>query len=238
MNSVVIEKKDIDSDKKVILSKEKSKHLLETVKIKSGDSLKITILNEGIGIAVVSSITNESVQLKIESLSKGLSFPITLIIAASRPPTMKKVIEHGTSLGVNEFIIIGADLTEKSYLQSKIYSSGEFNNLTELGISQSVCFFNSPKIQVFKNIFDLPKEIFENKSYILSPYAKKSIIDQELTLESPMNLAIGPERGWSKREVDYFKEKNFLDVSISPSILRVEIATIAMLGLLNTKMKF
>ncbi|EQC44688.1 RsmE family RNA methyltransferase [Bacteriovorax sp. Seq25_V] len=237
MNSVIIEKIEIQTENRVTLSEVKSKHLLETVKVKVGDKLKVTVLDQGIGSSVVSSVRDEIVELEITEAKEGLKFPITLIVAASRPPTMRKVIEHGTSMGVRKFIIVGADLTEKSYLQSKIYTSGEFKELTDLGLSQSVCFYKSPEITIVKNIFELPEEVFTNQSYLLSPYAQASILESEFNLQKPIYLAIGPERGWSKREVDFFKEKKFSDVFISPSILRVEIATIATLGLLNTRMK-
>lgn len=234
MNSVILEKSDLKIGDIYTLSKIQSKHLLETVNTKLNDSLKVTILNEGIGKAVVCEIKNDLISLQITHINEGLFFPIELIIAASRPPTMKKVIEHGSSMGISKFTIVGADLTEKSYLQSKIYHENEFQELCKLGLSQSVNFYKMPEINIVKNVHSLSDSSVQK--FILSPYAKEKFFDQKIIIQNPTVLAIGPERGWSEKEVNYFKSKNYNEVLLSPSILRVEIATIAAMGCLNNLM--
>lgn len=236
MNSVIIQKDHNDLQNEFQLSKAQSAHLIEVVKVKVHDQLKATILNESLAIIEVMKVDhgNKLITVKILNKKPGLHYPIRLIIGASRPQTMKKVIEHGTSMGVSEFIIIGTSLTEKSYLSSKIYEKNEFNELASLGLSQSAIFYQMPKISLIQNIRKLPN--FEGSSnYILSPYSKNNIINESFTTTNPITLAIGPERGWTTDELNYFRELDFLEVALSASILRVENAVLSTLGILNAK---
>lgn len=230
MNSVLLE----DNDKQLfLLDEETSIHLNEVVKVKKGDKLKGTLLNKGLVELEVVSV-DKRIEVKIMATKKGLYFPIEFIVGASRPPTMKKVIEHGSSMGISSFHILKAELSEKSYLQSKIYNQVEFDKLAGLGLSQSAVFFKRP---VVNKHYSLDASKFNShQKFILSPYADNHIKDVEIDINKPSVFAIGPERGWTVNEVENFKKNGFQEIKISPSILRVENATIALLGYLNQLM--
>ena len=234
MNSVILSNFDLVSENKYLLDQAATKHLQEIVNIQVGDTLKVTILNQGLATAKVSGISDK-VELEIIDNKAGLSFPIHFIIGASRPPTMKKVLEHGSSLGISSFHIMKGELSEKSYLQSKLYKNDEYKKLTRLGLSQSAVFFKDPNLEVetFYSQLNLPSTA---QKYILSPYADKHIKDISIDISKDSIFAIGPERGWTEAEVQSFKDKGYQEVKLSPSILRVEIASFALLGHLNQLM--
>lgn len=236
MNSVIIENFNKDNKLSFELSKAQSIHLLEIVKVKVGDKLKATILNDCLATIEITKIHDSEKSIWVQILDKkpGINYPITLIIGASRPQTMKKVIEHGTSMGVNEFIIVGTSLTEKSYLSAKIYEKNEFSELATLGLSQSAVFYKMPKISLCQNLKNLPS-FSTSKNYILSPYTHNNILNENIISSHPITLAIGPERGWTQSELNYFTDKGFRDVCLSASILRVENAALSTLGILNAK---
>ena len=229
MNSIIL--KNIENDI-CLLDEQASLHLHSIVKVKVGDRLKATILNQSLAICEVIECAKR-IKVKVVSKHPGLHFPIQLIVGASRPPTMKKVIEHGSSLGVSQFDIQQCLLSEKSYLQSKIYTPVEFEKLSNLGLSQSAVFFKTPKINKH---YSPIKEFSSKQRFILSPYAKKHLKDVEIDINQPSVFAIGPERGWSESELLHFESQGFEQVKISPSILRVEIASLSLLGYLNQLM--
>ena len=112
-----------------------------------------------------------------------------------------------------------------------------FQKLSELGLSQSTCFYKSPKVIVHKSIHcalsHLANLNISNK-LILSPFAKKGLIKHSSLLPNkPMVLAIGPERGWTDKELTLLVDNNFSEFSLGPSIMRVEIALFASLGVIN-----
>ncbi|MFG1493545.1 RsmE family RNA methyltransferase [Halobacteriovorax sp. ZH4_bin.1] len=231
MNSVIIRKDQI-RDSKVVLTQEQSRHLREVVKVKIGDELKGTILEQGLTTLKVSNIIDAIVEVEIGTIRPGLHYPIELIIAASRPPTMKKVFEHCSAMGADSFHIFKAILSDKSYLTSKVYE--RFQELSELGVSQSAVFYKAPKLKKTYQYEDMQPQGVQR--FILSPYATIKLKDVKIDIERPLQLAIGPERGWTNQEINEFKNLGFKEISIGPSIMRVENASIAILGHLNQLM--
>ncbi len=236
MNSVVIEKNEIYKNDFINLTSKQSQHLINIVKVKIGDTLKYTCLNHCIGNAKITHIENELVSIQISTIDKGIHFPIEMIVGASRPPTLKKVIEHGTTMGIDTFHIVNCDLTEKSYLQSKVLQDDQFVELSKLGLAQSTVFFKQPKIKIHRNLKTLLDDNHIEQRFLLSPKTDESASFEEIDIEQSTIFAIGPERGWSKKEVQIFKENKFNEFSISPSVLRVETALFSLMSHLNLKM--
>lgn len=229
MNSVVIRKQDIHANK-TKLTLEQSTHLREVVKVKIGDELKGTILEEGLTTLKVLSV-EDRIQVEVGQILNGRNYPIELIVAASRPPTMKKLFEHCSAMGTESFHIFKAILSDKSYLTSKIYE--RFNELSLLGISQSAVFFKAPKL---KKTFNFEDEPIQAQKFILSPYATTRLKDVKIDIRKPLKIAIGPERGWTNQEIQEFKNLGFQEVTLGPSIMRVENAAITIMGHLNQLM--
>lgn len=234
MNSVILTENDLISENLYQLSTEASAHLNEIVKVKIGETLKATILNKCLATCEIIEVSDQ-IKLKVLEEKPGKNFPIHFVIGASRPPTMKKVLEHGSSLGVSNFHIIKGELSEKSYLQSKLYQNDNFQELTRLGISQSAVFHVDPSLNIaqYPNQLDLPET---TQKYILSPYAENHVKDIQIDINEDSVFAIGPERGWTEKEVQSFVDRGYKEIKISPSILRVEIASFALLGYLNQLM--
>lgn len=234
MNSVILTENDLISENLYQLSTEASLHLKEIVKVKEGETLKATLLNKSLATCEIVEVS-EQIKLKVLETKPGKSYPLHFIIGASRPPTMKKVLEHGSSLGVSHFHIVKGELSEKSYLQSKLYQNENYKEFTRLGISQSAVFHNDPTLEVaqYQNQLSLPET---SQKYILSPYADKHVKDIEIDLSQDSIFAVGPERGWTDQEVQNYKDRGYTEIKISPSILRVEIASFALLGYLNQLM--
>lgn len=230
MNSVILRKEQIQ-EKKAVLTLEQSEHLRSVVKVKTGDELKGTILEEGLTTLKVVS-TNELIEVEIGQVLNGHHYPITLAVAASRPPTMKKLFEHCSAMGVNSFKIHKAILSDKSYLTSKIYE--RFEELSLLGLSQSAIFYKAPILhKTYQYEESLNKD---EQKLILSPYAKTKLKDVKIEITKPLTIAIGPERGWTNQEIKEFVDRGYKEVNIGPSIMRVENAAIAIMGHLNQLM--
>ncbi len=204
---------------------------------------KITILEKGIYFAKILYATQSEIQFQIVNTDQAplIATPwIDIIIGASRPQTMKKVLEHGTTFGVREFNIFNATLSEKSYLSSKIYTDDVGDILTD-GLAQSARYFNLPSIKLSK--FN-PAYLYQNYEYkfVLDFHNAKKFSKLPLpdfsslanTEDIPkIVLAIGPERGFIKDDLNYFTDNNFSPATISKSVLRVEHALFAALGQLE-----
>ena len=213
----------------VLRDPEVTDHIISHLKAEVGSRIKVIVLGRGIGEATIKDIFENEVHLEVESLRAGSAQPYQLLVAASRPPTIKKVIEHGTSMGVREFIFFKADLSEKSYLTSKVFEKESLHQLTKLGLAQGAVFADRPNISIVSNLNEAI-ELAHGKRFILSLEAKNTFMDYNLAPKDQISLAIGPERGWTTQEEELLESQSFQKVFLGPSVLRVEIATFAALG--------
>lgn len=215
-------------------------HLLNHLKIKTGSKLKVAIEQECLADAEVLSINENKVIVSIKNRIPAIHQPFTLLVASSRPPTMKKILEHGTTLGVKKFIFFPASLSQKSYLESKIYEEKTIEDLLILGVEQSGVF---SKIPEFHKADHLSKalEYARGEKILLSlneDHPAQALNqafnkDKFSTPNKELTLAVGPERGWTTEEEQIILENGFISKKISKSILRVEIATFIALGQLQ-----
>lgn len=214
-----------------IFDPERLKHLKAVLKAKVGDTLKVSLIGEGIGKAYIKELAPKSLTLSLEQMEPLNHAPYDLIVAVSRPPTLKKILEHATTLGVGRFDFFKADLSEKSYLDAKLFKEQNYLKHLKYGISQGAIYHHLPEIELHKNILNDWKK--REQKFILSPQSTTSFLTQKLDFKKRITLAIGPERGWTKDELAKFKDLGFISIGISPAILRVETATFSSLGQLE-----
>lgn len=209
----------------------KLQHLTNHLKLNMGDKLKVSIENQGFGIGEILEINETRALIKIHSLKNLKQREIHLFVGISRPPTMKKILEHGTSLGVTHFHLIGAELSEKSFFDSKIFESDSLQELLVLGVEQSGCFYKIPEVEFIKDVNSVSPVGYP---ILLHPESEQSYFNIDLSSQGPISLAIGPERGWTSKEVEVLIQKGFKRAHIGSSRLRTEIATFVCLGPLAT----
>ena len=148
MNRVIInELQEYENDLVIISDISIVDHINNILKLNRGDLIKLCLLNQGLANGEIESINLQEAKIKITARYEGLKSEIQLQIGLCRPPSMKKILEHGTSLGVNHFNFFKTELAEKSYLDSKVFDKVE--SLTELGLAQSGHYYLAPKVGKF-----------------------------------------------------------------------------------------
>ena len=218
-----------DNDKFLIKDLLRVNHINKILKKSIGDLIKITYINHGIGNGEILEVNKSFVLIKINKILSPESPKIHLLIGLSRPPTMKKIIEHGTSMGVQSFTFFNAFHSEKSYMQSKIFNEQNIMELLALGLSQSGCFYNLPAVSTVSNFSKIDFGQFQSKIYF-SLNSKHSFQKFENNIGENLILTIGPERGWTKDEEENLNSLEFKDYNLGKPILRTEIATFVALG--------
>lgn len=224
MNSIILtDQNDIITDPQVLT------HLHDVLKIKEGDKVKVTILGVGVGSATIKQIDQTGCSFFNFLLKSSPPPQLDLLIGISRPPTMKKIFEHGTTFGVNQFSIFKAELSDKSYLQSPVLGRDQFQSLSKLGLSQGARYDRLPTLLTTDlNYYD--DQVTSTQKFFLDPYAKNFINPNDFDLDKKIVFAIGPERGFTKNEIELLEKKSFVGVKIASSILRVEHAVYTVLA--------
>lgn len=234
MNSICFfEDEIIDLDTISFEDAKRLGHVLAHLKSKVSDQVIITILNNGIYTAVITELSPRSCSLKIKQRIERSKMPwLHLLIGLSRPQTVKKVLEHASTLGVASFDLFTAALSEKSYGSSKIYEDQNFQQFMVDGISQSKLFYKLPKFSIEKYL-SLDKYTDHKNKFFLSLNTQTIFRCLEPSQLIDPLLAIGPERGWTKDEERKLLEAGFTPIKVSESTLRVEHAIYTAIGQLE-----
>lgn len=231
MNRLILVESDrVENESFIIKDSFRLTHLSNVLKIKAGDELKVTLLNNSLGKAKVTEVSANECTLKLIENETVKSTPnIQLQVAVSRPPTCKKILEHGTSLGAKGIEFFKADLSEKSYLDSKIFENEKYKEYLHLGLAQSAVYFEEPSFKLSSAFSISPIE----QKFFLSVKEASTFDKANLDFSSPIVLAIGPERGFTEREESELLSAGYRPICLGPSVLRVEIATFSALGQLQ-----
>jgi RsmE family RNA methyltransferase len=246
-NSLLVYPDELTPSGSVILAGARAVHAQEDFHdIAPGVSIPASIFGGVRGCATYQEINRERVVLFFEPTAAAIPRnPVSLIVAVSRPQTIKKVIQAGVFLGLEQLFLVRTDLTDKSYLGSRELRSERIAGEVERALEQSgdSC---APEISVHRSLSDAVEKSSHSQSgffahpEVMTGARRLSGLEQMKTGEdllranvekegrdvatSGLTIAIGPERGWSARECGYFRERGYRPLSLGERVLRVDAA--------------
>ncbi|MDA3956965.1 RsmE family RNA methyltransferase [Oceanispirochaeta sp.] len=204
----------------------RSVHIRSILKSKVSDSLDAGIINGLMGKAVIREILPEGSYLfdfHGEREPPALC-PLTLIIGIPRPPTAKRLLRDLTAAGVERIFFTATDLGEKSYLTSRLWSREEYKDAVLLGMAQGEST-RMPEIEKFYSLYKCIDHLPDETDLLAMDNINPEFpLKTYLPRQKQCTLAIGPERGWSDREREIFKERGFTIGSLGNRVLRTETA--------------
>ncbi|HOB15633.1 MAG TPA: 16S rRNA (uracil(1498)-N(3))-methyltransferase [Defluviitoga sp.] len=215
------------SNSKIILDKKETSHL-KVIRKAPGEEIKVITGDGYIYNATIESIGKKETILSIKDkiLSKENYVPyLSVYFGMSRWDRTQVLLEKMVELRVNEFNVYFAEKSEIKYTNLEKFQK------TIIEASKQSVYASIPKIELI-NFEDLPKE----DSLVLD------FIDNKMTLRDfmkirarniPINIIVGPDFGFSKREKDFFVENKFEIINLGSTILRFETAAIYTVGAIN-----
>lgn len=237
MNLIILTDNDLTGEDEYLLKDNRCEHILNILKLSSGDEIEVGILNGPAGIARIESADNNQIIIKPKNLKPlpDITPEKILICALPRPQTIKKVLITSAMMGIKDIHFIRANRVEKSYYHSPLLEPENITPYLLEGLSQgkqtqlpSVTihkrfkpFFEDyfPSVSSDKMIKLLPD--IDSKNYLNNLYSVKN---------NSIAIAIGPEGGWVPFETDLIVETGFKPFKLSQSVLRVEHALVAALA--------
>ncbi len=213
------------STNEIVLDRFETNHLLKTLRKKIGDSVSIT---DGLG-NLYNTIIDEikpDLNLKIISVttSKIQNRPLALAIGFIRLNRLEYILEKGTELGINEFILFKSQFCNHFSNNSK-----RFEKILRQAMKQSLQLF-LPKIIILDTFNEFLDFSNKYKKRIVAFTAKDKPISGYLAnldkLENSIIFTVGPEGGFSDNEGNLLKENDFQLISLGNTRLRTETAAI------------
>ncbi len=234
-----IDKSDIN-DEIIVLDKENSNHLAKVLRSKVGDEVTVCDKEETDYDCVISSISKNEVELKIEKQYKNETEPtvkVTLFQALPKQSKMELIIEKCVEIGITEITPIEtkfcvAKKNDKS--DNKIERWQKISETAAKQCNRGII----PKINDVIDIKDIKNEV-EKFDMFLVAYEKEDKIKikdllQNSTKSGIMNIGIviGSEGGFCESEIEMLKGFGLTSVSLTSRILRTETASMFLLTIL------
>ncbi|MEA2059214.1 MAG: 16S rRNA (uracil(1498)-N(3))-methyltransferase [Thermodesulfobacteriota bacterium] len=222
------------------LSGQDAKHLVNVLRIRCGETIE---LFDGKGLnltAEVKEIAQGSVKLAVmDTFAPRCESPIHLSLAQGmlKDRKMDKLIRHLTELGAAEWIPFWGERSvpkpDKKRIQQRMK---RWEKIAKESLKQCrrslLPLIHTPLS--FDQLMDVSQDygmkiaFFENATCSV-----KSILDKNSGAFNKFLVLIGPEGGFSDREMDLAEKYGFQIYSLGPRILRAETASIAACALIQ-----
>lgn len=214
-------------DNKVCLSKEDIHHVTNVMRMKDNDNIEV-VSDSKLYLANIKNINDLDIEIIRElKIDKEKSPYITLIIPTLKEQKIDLILQKGTEIGINEFIIIPFERSVVKYDERKEKVKLErWKKICKEASEQSMRI-DIPLVSMEKNMKSLENKeglrlicsTNERDNYIKSVLKKNSDCDK-------ITLVIGPEGGISPKEEIFLEEIGFKKITLGSQILRVETVPI------------
>jgi 16S rRNA (uracil1498-N3)-methyltransferase len=218
------------SASQIELDKFESRHLLTTLKKKQGATLSVTDGEGTIYQAEIES-TKSPLALSIQSKKKCKPYVLNLALGIGfiRPNRLDFLLEKATELGVSRFYLIKSH--HANYVSNNV---NRYQKILRQAIKQSQRPW-LPEIFICKNLAEYIVHSKFDELKLCAADSTSPAISSRFRASgndnfTKVNVAIGPEGGFSKEEIEALENDAFLSVSLGHWRLRSETAAINLIS--------
>ncbi len=222
------------------LSKDDQFHLLKVMRAKVGEQFEL-VRKEG-KVAIYEVVSIEPFKSKLVKLLDEVDPKkpyLKLYYCLSKGSKVDLVVQKATELGVDEIVLL---LSE--YVVIRLDKKKEEKRLDRYKLIAKEAAEQSKRVSIplirgvyELNLATLKKDESDVKiiAYEGETPSTKPLFDVLLNEKKADSIAalIGPEGGFSSKEVEIAKEAGFLSISLGKRILRTETAAIHLVGLIS-----
>jgi 16S rRNA (uracil1498-N3)-methyltransferase len=185
---------------------------------------------------VIEKLSNREAEVRLISEKKGivpkdsltgLGREITLFQSLIKKDKMEWVVEKATELGGSKIIPIISERSEK-----KVFNLGRAKKIAIEAAEQC----GRADVTEIGEIMNLESAVnHAENAIIFDPSGKELRLGEgagggENSPSNSISVFIGPEGGWTEKELNLFKEKGAQVFSLGPLVLRAETAAVAALS--------
>jgi 16S rRNA (uracil1498-N3)-methyltransferase len=234
-----IKPENIEKDT-ITFSKEDGKYLRNVLRYRNGDSVKILDNRGGEYLAEIYEMSKDGIKARI--VERGFSkdpFVLPVIIGQAIPKGSKMdlVVQKATELGVDSLVPL---LTERTVVRVDRGSSKRRLERWEKiakSSSQQSRRNTIPKIHDIMGLEQFFVQYEDAGTKLILWEEEKNVRLRErlksLEKRKRLVLAIGPEGGFSAREIEMARKAGFLSVGLGSMILRTETVSLVTLGIVQ-----
>lgn len=219
--------------KQIVLEEETSRHVVQVLRMGSGEKLNLTDGKGNLISAEISEVHKKHCGVKIQAVrheprrNRNIAIAISLLKNTNR---FEWFLEKATEIGIAEIIPLICERTEKQKFR--------FDRMKGICISAML-----QSQQVWLPILNEPKQFnhlaiqqFDNTQIFIAHCdegIKQALSNPQIRTSEPSLICIGPEGDFTKDEIELALNNNFVPVSLGETRLRTETAGIVAATLLR-----
>lgn len=220
---------DLIKDNKVFINGENANHIINALRYKIGEEIEISSGDGYDYICKIEEISKNNVVAKIIDCFGNESEPkvkITLYQGLPKAEKMELIIQKCVELGIDEIIPVNTDRCIVKLAGKEDKKITRWNKISEAAAKQS----RRGKIPIIHSVINFNKAIKDaTKNHLnIIPYEKEKNIGIKNIIKDfkgqNIGIFIGPEGGFSDKEIQLAKENNILPITLGKRILRTETA--------------
>jgi 16S rRNA (uracil1498-N3)-methyltransferase len=222
-------------DKRAVMEGDAAHHLGRVLRAETGQLYELSD-GQTVWLGRVASVARDRVEFALveELPTRRSSVDVTLLLAVVKFDAFEWAIEKATELGVNAIVPLAAARSEKALLSAAAKRAERWKKIL-VEASQQSRRLSVPSLRALTR----PEQSFaqqeEELKLLLSERQDAPALRTLLEGQKSSNvvIAIGPEGGWTDKELESAHRSGFQQVSLGKLILRTETAVIAALANLN-----
>ena len=227
-------------------------HLVNSLRINKGEQILCSVVPFASSfdyLCEVSNVDSENVVLAIKEEMKSRELPVTINLyqGISKADKLEFIIEKAVELGVSSITPLSSEYCIAKIDEKKSDKKiDRFNKIAKSAAEQSkrhiIPKVNEPLkyADMLEQISDIQSKkvynilFYENADGIMGTKKVIQEIKQDLLDKSDIgvNVIIGPEGGFSEKEIDMAKQRGLSILSLGDRILRTETAAVTALSIL------
>jgi RsmE family RNA methyltransferase len=233
MNLILLRAGDLVAEGRAVLTDRRLVHAREVLRAAVGDVVTVGLEGGPVGRATVAAIDAGRLELVVE-LAEPPPPPLDVVLAVAlpRPPTLRKVLQQATALGVKRFVLFRAERVERSYFTSHGLRDEAVAEDLRLGLEQARDTI-VPVVEIRPEPFarfvrgELFAELGRGRRVLVAHPGGAAACPRAPI--GPATLIVGPEGGFVPAEIERLAAAAEV-IDLGPRILRVETAVVALLA--------
>ena len=216
---------------KIQLNSERSNYLCRALRLNIGDEINIFSGNGALFTAVISKANPRSTELEITAArppANSRVYSLTLAIGLIKGAAMDRALQQATELGAGKIFLIQTDRSNVPLKSDRMENKrAHWERVISASCEQCGQLY-LPELKEPQTLEDVISQT-EN-GMVFHPSGE--VFPAQMP---PVNRTafIGPEGGWSDRELDLFQQKQISRYKLGSTILRAETMPSVALGLIQ-----
>ena len=222
-------------DSEVRLTETDAFHLLGVLRVENNEHIEVVFEGKLYECAVLSLVPLKIAV--IEAIERVHTTPLNIVLfmCLTKNDKPETVIERATELGVQEIVIVSSDRSVVKLDEDQVVKRlVRYNRIAESAAKQSKRM-DIPQVVYlpFKSIFDYKKVDF----FLMGEANDKALnvnhTFPQFSKGQSVAILIGPEGGFSDKELENTAKHGVIPVTFSSNVLRSEVASVTALSILN-----